>query len=92
MEMRKTQASIRVRFYGPTNSRGARFIVTDDHENSRRLTVSFDYSGDPEIKAAQAWLDKYLNSEPIAEGTGIRATVSCGYNFNNDYYFSWSWN
>lgn len=80
-------ASIRTRFYGPTNYKPSRIRVSDGGafgEKARTLWFSIGcHEGSHQEMhhdAAQAWLDKY-NEGATVEGAG--------YGFESDYYWTW---
>ena len=83
-------SSIKVRFIGPTNHRGARWKVTDRRSSGfgpqRTITVSHNYSmnhTENPVAAAQAWLDKHLNTD------GDHYVVHEGMEHDGEYYFTW---
>ena len=85
-----TFASIRTRYRGPTNYRGARVIVTDDYPKSwpgerRRLTLSWDHSKNTtgnHYAAACAWCATYFDDATI-EIPGLA--------FDGNYYWTWAY-
>ena len=81
--MSKTQASIRTRYVGPTNTKNPRIGVTDD--TGQRQRSQFDWKegkgvGENHRLAAQAWLDIH--------NTGATVTTP-GLAFAEDFYWTW---
>jgi hypothetical protein len=92
--MSKTQASIRTRFIGPTNTKGQpitvtkgqRITVTDNHLSDRRRRSEFNWKegkglGENHRLAAQAWLDVH---NPGATVTTPGLAFGLG-----DFYWAW---
>lgn len=81
-----TRASIRTRYVGPTNTKGSRVTVCDDHpEQRRRLTVNWDpglSSTENHHRAAMRFLNRHIDNAVIREP---------GLNFNGDYFWTWTW-
>lgn len=68
--------AIRTRYYGPTNTRGAKIIATDGDHNS--LTLSYPYgASDPHELAAYLLMQKMGWSNRLVGG-----------GFKNDYYWT----
>ena len=79
-----TRAAIRSRYLGPTNHRGSRVVVEDDHpDDKRRLTVGWDDAldvRDNHVAACARFLAKFI---PEAE------LKTPGLGFDNAYYWTW---
>ena len=91
----RNKAAIRTRYLGPTTTKPPRISVTDgrsDPSERWRLIVSKHSpmlsSDNPHRDAAQAWLDKFVNTDPDRPD---RAVVDgCGLTFRNDeIYYTW---
>jgi hypothetical protein len=83
--MSKTQASIRTRFIGPTNTKGQRIRVTDDYIPDQRRRSEFNWKegkglGENHRLAAQSWLDIH--------NPGATVTTP-GLAFSEDFYWTW---
>lgn len=80
------RAGIVTRFVGPTNRKGKRVSVTDNHPDApRRLIVSWDDELDMaenHAAAARAWLEKFIPYDPQLSVPGIY----CGKGY------AWTWN
>tara|TARA_Y100001973_G_scaffold82021_1_gene121107 strand:+ start:1859 stop:2119 length:261 start_codon:yes stop_codon:yes gene_type:complete len=77
------RSGITTRYRGPTNTLGSRIIVTDNHSDARRITVSWDHAlntAENHAHAAQAWLEKFI---PYAQ------VVSPGIDFGAGYAWTW---
>jgi hypothetical protein len=73
--------AIRSRYYGPTDTRGSRFIATN---GEKRVTVPYDYAVstiENHAAAAQAFLDKHNCFESRLVGDAFY--------YDNDYFWTW---
>jgi len=91
------RASIRVRFHGPTDTKSARYSVTDGAHpgmECRRLYVPVSYQEsdeDDRALAAQAFLDKYINAAWVERGIdAFVKVVGPGLAFEGDTFFTWA--
>lgn len=90
----KTQirAAIRVRYLAPTNHAGSRYSVQDDRpsdNDSWRMIVSKDDgSSTPEADAAQAWLDRFINSR---ERRSVAVLHPVAVRWGRDTFFTWDY-
>jgi hypothetical protein len=80
-----TRASIRTRYLGPTNHRGARIAVTSDNVFAEpiRIMIDWDHSlstAENHAAAAQSWLDRHNPGQQV---------VPPGLSFNGDYFWTW---
>ena len=83
--MSKTQASIRTRYAGPTDTKNPRISVTDDYHSSRRRRSTFDWKEGKGVSenhrlAAQAWLDIHNPGATV---------LTPGLAFAEDFYWTW---
>ena len=81
-------AAIRTRFYGPTNTKGARIVANrpaTGWSKAERITMHYDYELDAlrnHHAAAALFLAKYNEYETaVISNEGL-----C---FDNDYYWTW---
>jgi len=83
--MSKTQASIRTRYVGPTDTKGQRISATDDYLPGQLRHSTFNWKdgkgvGENHRLAAQAWLDIH--------NPGATVTTP-GLAFAEDFYWTW---
>ena len=81
IKYRVSHSAIRTRYYGPTDTKGSRFIATD---GENRMVVSYDYSlgvTDNHAAVAQAFLTKHNPYETKLETTAAY--------FDDDFYWTW---
>jgi len=85
----ETFASIKTRYFGPTDHKGSRILATDEGafgNKRRRLVIGYDHGLDVaenHAAAAQQWLEKFISPSGWA-------TVSMpGLAFNGDYFWTW---
>jgi hypothetical protein len=86
-----TFASIKTRYYGPTNHNGSRVSATDEGTfgskfGRRRLVMSYDHGlnlTENHAKAARLWIEKFIDL-PNAQLADV------GLCFDGDYF--WTWN
>lgn len=87
------RAAIRVRFLAPTDHAGSRYAVQDDRPTGSdpwRMTLSADPSSNtPEADAAQAWLDRFVNTKPERRSVAVLHPVAV--RWGRDTYFTWGW-
>lgn len=87
----ETRPAIRTRYAGPTNSRGARIIVTD---KARRLIHDWDHALDVtenHAQAAQEFLDRHYNAiRYLDERVPNKIVIDGpGLYFDDDFYWTW---
>jgi len=81
-----TQGAIRTRYYGPTNCRGSRIIVTHPLKTKPNHTYYWNYALDVtenHAAAAQEFVLKNMGSEYSFNKNG--------YCFDNDYFWTWDY-
>tara|TARA_R110002167_G_scaffold287052_1_gene491952 strand:- start:215 stop:490 length:276 start_codon:yes stop_codon:yes gene_type:complete len=75
------RGAIRTRYYGPTNTKGSRFIATN---GKNRVTMAYDYAlntTENHAAAAQAFLKRHNCFE-----SRLVKDALC---FDNDYFWTW---